>query len=144
MQVSVLLQSKGSEVVTIAPEATVAEVVAMLTRHRIGAVVVSADGASIAGVLSERDVVRTLADRGADALGVPIHQIMTSEVLTCGLETTVEELMTTMTDHRVRHVPVLVDGSLAGLVSIGDVVKDRISSLEHETEVLHNYISNPY
>ncbi|CAN5220843.1 CBS domain-containing protein [soil metagenome] len=144
MQVSVLLQSKGSEVVTIAPEATVDEVVAMLTRHRIGAVVVSADGASIAGVLSERDVVRTLADQGADALGVPIHQIMTSEVLTCGLETTVEELMTTMTDHRVRHVPVLVDGSLAGLVSIGDVVKDRISSLEHETEVLHNYISNPY
>ncbi len=144
MQVSVLLQSKGSEVVTIASDTTMAEVVAVLARHRIGAVVVSADGARIEGVLSERDVVRALADQGAAALDTPAHQIMTTEVFTCELNTTVEELMATMTDQRVRHVPVLVDGSLAGLVSIGDVVKDRISSLEHETEVLHNYISNPY
>jgi CBS domain-containing protein len=144
MQVSVLLQSKGSEVVTIAADATVAEVVAVLARHRIGAVVVSADGARIEGVLSERDVVRAFADEGAAALDTPAHQIMTTEVCTCELNTTVEELMATMTDQRVRHVPVLVDGSLAGLVSIGDVVKDRISSLEHETQALHNYISNPY
>lgn len=144
MQVSVLLQVKGSTVVTVAPDVRAAEVVAVLARHRIGAVVVSPDGRHIDGVLSERDVMRALARIGAAALEAPAHTLMTAEVVTCQPDTTVEELMSTMTERRIRHVPVLVNGELAGLVSIGDVVKDRISGLEHETQALHDYISHPY
>ncbi|MCU1358113.1 MAG: histidine kinase [Acidimicrobiales bacterium] len=144
MQVSVLLQNKGSDVVSVGPDASVAKVVAVLAEHRIGAVVVSADGSHIDGVLSERDVVRALSRDGGAALERPARDLMTSEVFTCQPDTTVEELMSLMTDRRIRHIPVLVEGSLAGLVSIGDVVKDRISSLEHETKVLHDYIANPY
>ena len=144
MQVSVLLQTKGPGVVTVRPEATVREVAGVLGEHRIGAVVVSSDGSTIDGVLSERDIVRALAATGADALDAAARDLMTAEVFTCQPDTTVEELMSLMTEQRIRHVPVLVDGSLAGVVSIGDVVKDRISSLEHETKALHDYISNPY
>lgn len=144
MQVCVLLQSKGSEVVTVPPETSLADIVEVLHRHAIGAVVVSSDGRAIQGVLSERDVVAALHTDGPTALERRASEVMSAEVFTCGMKTTVEELMTTMTDHRVRHVPVVVDGALAGLVSIGDVVKDRISSLEHETKALHDYIANPY
>ena len=144
MQVSVLLQNKGSDVVSVGPDASVADVVAVLAEHRIGAVVVSADGRHIDGVLSERDVVRALSRDGGAALERPARDLMTSEVFTCQPDTTVEELMALMTDRRIRHIPVLVEGNLAGLVSIGDVVKDRISSLEQETKVLHDYIANPY
>ena len=144
MQVSVLLQNKGSDVVSVGPDASVADVVAVLAEHRIGAVVVSADGRHIDGVLSERDVVRALSRDGGAALERPARDLMTAEVFTCQPDTTVEELMSLMTDRRIRHIPVLVEGNLAGLVSIGDVVKDRISSLEQETKVLHDYIANPY
>lgn len=143
MQVSVLLLAKGSTVVTVGPDASTVDVVATLAHHRIGAVVVSADGRRIDGVLSERDVVRALAQHGAAALDEPVSRWMTSEVVTCQADTTVEELMTTMTERRIRHVPVVVNGALAGVVSIGDVVKDRISALEQETEILHQYIANP-
>jgi len=143
MQVSVMLQSKGLDVVTVAPDMTMTEVVAVLAEHRIGAVVVSADGRHIDGVMSERDVVRALATDGPSALDAPASTWMTSEVHTCRLDTTVEELMSIMTDRRIRHVPVLVGGVLGGVVSIGDVVKDRIAALEHETKVLHDYIANP-
>lgn len=144
MQVSVLLQNKGPEVVTVVPDATAAEVVAVLGSHRIGAVVVSADGTHIDGVLSERDVVRSLAEHGAGALDRTARDLMTAEVVTCRPDTTVEELMSLMTERRIRHIPVVVDGALAGVISIGDVVKDRISSLEDETQALHNYIANPF
>lgn len=143
MQVSVLVQGKGSDVVTVAPDVSTAEVVAVLAEHRIGAVVVSSDGRTIVGVLSERDVVRALAADGPGALDRPASTWMTTEVVSCRPDTTVEELMSTMTERRIRHVPVVVDGNLAGLVSIGDVVKDRISGLEQETQVLHDYIANP-
>ena len=143
MQVSVLLLAKGSAVVTVGPDASTVDVVATLAHHRFGAVVVSADGRRIDGVLSERDVVRALAQHGAAALDEPVSRWMTREVVSCGPDTTVEELMTTMTERRIRHVPVVVNGELAGVVSIGDVVKDRISTLEYETEVLHQYIANP-
>ncbi len=143
MQVSVLLTGKGADVVTVGPDTTTEEVVAVLARHRIGAVVVSADGRAIDGVLSERDVVRALAADGAAALGRPAAELMTSTVVTCQPDTTVEELMATMTDRRIRHVPVVVDGALAGVVSIGDVVKDRIAALEHEAQALTDYITNP-
>lgn len=144
MQVSVLLQTKGSEVVTVAPVTPVREVLTVLAEHRIGAVVVSGDHSHIDGVLSERDVVVALAERGPGALDEPASRIMSTEVITCVPETTVEELMSTMTERRVRHVPVLVDGRLSGVISIGDVVKDRISGLEFETKVLHDYIAHPY
>lgn len=144
MQVSVLLQRKGSDVVTVAPETPVSEVLDILNEHRIGAVVVSRDGKLIDGVLSERDVVSSLATRGPAALQCPCREVMSTEIITCQPDTTVEELMSTMTERRVRHVPVVVDGCLAGVVSIGDVVKDRISGLEFETKALHDYIAHPY
>lgn len=143
MQVSVVLQDKGSAVVTVDPELLLAEVVALLDRHRIGAVVVSADGRHIDGVLSERDVVRALAADGPSALERKTREVMTAEVYTCDPDSTVEALMSVMTERRFRHVPVVVDGELAGVVSIGDVVKSRISALENETQVLHEYIQNP-
>lgn len=144
MQVSVLLQKKGSEVITVRPELVVTEVLAVLAQRRIGAVVVSTDEVTISGVLSERDVVVALAARGRAALDQTAGELMSTEVVTCHPDTTVEELMETMTERRVRHVPVLVDGHLAGVISIGDVVKDRISGLEFETQAMHDYITNPY
>lgn len=144
MQVSVLLQTKGTEVVTVRPEATIAEVAIVLAEHRIGAVVVTADGRSIDGVLSERDIVRALARPDDRMLAATAHSLMTAEVVTCQPDTTVEELMTTMTDRRIRHVPVIVDGQLSGLVSIGDVVKHHIATLEQESQAIHDYIANPY
>jgi CBS domain-containing protein len=144
MQVSVLLQTKGTEVHAVPPDVTVADVVEVLNRQRIGAVVVSGDGRSIDGILSERDIVRAIAEHGAAVVDAPAHQVMTTEVVTCEPDTTVEELMALMTDRRMRHVPVLVRGELAGLVSIGDVVKDHIANLEHEARALHDYITHPY
>jgi len=144
MQVSVLLQHKGSEVVTVVPETLVSAVAQKLAECRIGAVVVSRDGATIDGVLSERDIVLAIADRGPSALREPASSIMTESVFTCEPDTTVDQLMEMMTDKRVRHVPVLVSGSLAGIVSIGDVVKDRISTLQSENDSLQSYISHPY
>lgn len=144
MQVSVVLQDKGSEVVTVGPELVLSEVIDLLDRHRIGAVIVSADGRHIDGVLSERDIVGALASDGPSALGRTSGEVMTTEVYTCHPDSTVEALMSVMTDRRVRHVPVVVDGELAGVVSIGDVVKSRISVLENETQVLHDYIQSPY
>ena len=144
MQVSVLLQRKGSEVVTVVPEAQVSAVAKTLAERRIGAVVVSRDGATIDGILSERDIVLAIAERGAPALREPVSSIMTRSVFTCEPDTTVDQLMEMMTDKRVRHVPVLVSGSLAGIVSIGDVVKDRISTLQSENDSLQSYITHPY
>ena len=144
MQVSVVLQAKGSDVVTADPATSLTEVISVLSSRRIGAVVVSADGRHIDGVLTERDIVEVLAHEGPSALDRTASEVMTSDVYTCDPNTTVEELMSAMTDRRVRHIPVVVDGELSGVVSIGDVVKNRISYLEHETEALHSYISNPY
>lgn len=144
MQVSVLLQSKGNEVVTVGPDATIAEVAIVLAEHRIGAVVVTADGRSIDGVLSERDIVRALARPDDRTLAASARSLMTADVVTCQPDTTLDELMSTMTERRIRHIPVVVDGSLTGLISIGDVVKHHIASLEHEKQAMHDYISNPY
>lgn len=144
MQVSVLLQTKGSDVVAVGPTTSIARTAEVLTEHRIGAVVVVGEGAALLGVLSERDIVAALAASGPAVLDAPASSLMSEQVITCQPDTTVEELMATMTDRRVRHVPVLVDGELAGLVSIGDVVKHHIAVLEHETQAMHDYIANPY
>ena len=142
MQVSGLLATKGSEVVTVGPDVAVEQVAALLSQHRIGAVVVSGDGSTIDGIVSERDIVQALAGEGAGVLGQPASSIMTSEVVTCDAGTTVEQLMGLMTTRRIRHVPVVEGGSLSGIVSIGDVVKNRLSDLETETQVLHDYIAH--
>ncbi len=144
MQVSVLLQTKGASVVTVGPDRPVAEVLAVLEEHGIGAVVVSADGRTIEGVLSERDVVRALVRDGAAALDRPASRLMTEQVVTCEPDTTVEALMATMTERRIRHVPVVAGGALAGIVSIGDVVKHRVADLEGEARAIHDYIAHPY
>jgi CBS domain-containing protein len=141
MLIVTVLRSKGDAVVTVAPDATVRELLDTLAEHRIGAVVVSS-GAGIAGIVSERDVVRRLRDVGAALLDRPVARIMTTDVVTCRCETAVDELMGTMTERRIRHVPVVGDrGELVGIVSIGDLVKSRISELESERDDLVGYIA---
>ena len=140
MRIADVLRGKGGAVVTINPDATVAELVAGLADHNIGAMVVAGpDG--VKGIVSERDVVRQLHTHGASVLSRPVENIMTSVVSTCTKEDTVDSLSLLMTENRVRHVPVLEDGKLIGIVSIGDVVKTRMQELETEHEQLQSYIT---
>jgi len=141
MLISQILRRKGDEVATIAPAATVSDVVEALAEHGVGALVVSADGETIEGIISERDVVRSLAANGAGALGSSVADVMTTDVVTCGLDATTEELMVEMTKRRFRHMPVTDNGALAGIVSIGDVVDARLRELETERQQLTDYIS---
>ena len=141
MRIKDVLHVKGDMVVTVAPSASVRELLDLLSEHNIGAVVVSEDGTSVAGIVSERDIVRALVG-GTEALEAEVATIMTADVRTVGLNDTVDGLMRLMTDHRIRHVPVIVDGSLHGIVSIGDVVKSRIGELEFERDQLTSYVSN--
>ncbi len=141
MRIADILAAKGSDVATLPPDATVADAVAELGRHSIGALVVSADGATIDGIVSERDVVRRL---GADRHGLlarRLDTVMSAPVHTCAPGDDVESVMATMTEQRVRHVPGVRDGRLAGIVSIGDVVKSRIEELQQERKLLVDYIS---
>ncbi|MGE0214628.1 CBS domain-containing protein [Mycolicibacterium sp.] len=140
MRISDVLRSKGSGVATITPETSIAGLLTELSVHNIGAmVVVSQDG--LLGIVSERDVVRGLHDRGAELLRCPVSEIMTTVVATCSPDDPVDSLSALMTHNRVRHVPVVVDGRLAGIVSIGDVVKTRMEELESEHEHLQAYIT---
>lgn len=136
-----ILAQKGSEVVTIAPDATLEDVLATLDRNRIGAIVVSADGRSVDGVISERDIVRVLARGGATVLADRVTAAMTAEVATCSRATSCDEVMAKMTSSRFRHMPVVEDGALIGIVSIGDVVKSRIDDLEVTTDSLASYVT---
>ena len=140
MRISDVLRNKGATVATITPDTSVASLLTELSVHNIGAmVVVSPDG--LIGIVSERDVVRKLHDMGADLLRKPVSEIMTTLVATCTPDDSVDSLSVLMTKNRVRHVPVVVDGRLAGIVSIGDVVKTRMEELEHEHEQLQAYIT---
>ena len=141
MLVAEVLHTKGSSVATIAPGASVAEVLRALAEHRVGALVVSPDGGHIEGIVSERDIVRHLDRVGARLLDEATRTIMTSDVRTCSPGDNVEELMVVMTEHRIRHVPVVENGALVGIVSIGDVVKSRIGDLEGERNELVAYIT---
>lgn len=143
MHVSVVLQEKGSEVVTTGPRTALADIVSMLDENRIGAVVIVEDG-QVEGVVAERDIISALATHGPAALGLDAEDVMERDVFRCDPHTSVEYLMTVMTDRRVRHIPVEEAGVLAGLVSIGDVVKTRLANLEFEAEALQSYITNPY
>jgi CBS domain-containing protein len=139
VQVDRILDDKGREVATVAPDATVADAVAALAEHNIGALVVSSDGRTVEGILSERDIVRGLAD-GAGVLERLVRDLMATDVSTCHRRSDIEELMGTMTSGRFRHLPVVDDGALAGIISIGDVVKARIDELATETQQLVGYI----
>jgi CBS domain-containing protein len=141
VRISNLLATKGSTVATITGESTVAYAVGELTRLRIGALVVSSDGAHIDGIVSERDIVRALGERVGALLDDTVSSIMTSIVATCSPDDEIESLMKTMTERRIRHVPVVSDGVLAGIVSIGDVVKSRIDELEKDRKELVEYIT---
>jgi CBS domain-containing protein len=140
MRIRDVIKGKASqEVVTIGPDATVRELIALLAEHNVGALVVSEDGERVSGIVSERDVVRRLhAD--AAVLDTAVSQIMTADVRTCAAEDKLTDLMQTMTEHRIRHVPVVADGRLTGIISIGDVVKNRIGELEFERDQLDHYV----
>jgi CBS domain-containing protein len=141
MKVSAILKRKGSDVHTVAPTATVAEVSRLLREHRVGALVVSSDGARVAGIVSERDVVRRVAEVGADGLADTVDVVMTAVVVTCTRSDTTEQLMEVVTSQRIRHLPVVEDDRLVGLVSIGDIVAARVRELEDEAKDLRDYIT---
>ena len=140
MQISQLLRHKGREVATIAGSESVRTALGLLAEKGIGALVVSSDGRHVQGIVSERDVARGLHNHGAGLLAEPVSSLMTAEVHTCTPASSVHDLAQTMTDHRVRHVPVVEDGKLIGIVSIGDVVKARLDELEAERASLVDYI----
>ena len=141
MNVETILRAKGANVETVRPDCSVQEAAQKLTQARIGALVVSADGRRIAGILSERDIIRQIAAAGAGALAQRIDQVMVREVITCAPGDTVNHLMEVMTERRIRHLPVVDEGLLVGIVSIGDVVKGRIEETEHEAAALRQYIT---
>jgi len=141
MRITDVLRHKGDRVVTIAPDELVSTLLDLLAEHGVGALVVSSDGSTVEGIVSERDVVRNLQRDGAGILQVAVREIMTAEVRTVGPDYHIDDLMRTMTEHRIRHVPVLVDDRLVGIVSIGDVVKNRIDELQTERDQLTAYIT---
>lgn len=143
MNVHAILSGKGTDVATIGQHASLAEAANELRERGIGALVVSNDGSTIDGIVSERDVVRALASHGAGALGKTVASVMSTEVFTCADQDPVEHLMALMTGKRIRHLPVVTaDGLLAGIVSIGDVVKSRLGQLESENQALSDYITH--
>lgn len=140
MQVSEVLRRKGEAVATVPAEASVAAAVELLRQWGVGALVVTSDGITIEGILSERDIVRALGGPKRTLLDQTVGSIMTTDVLTCSPSDRVDHLMSLMTDNRVRHLPVELDGRLRGIVSIGDVVKSRVTELEDEARAMEDYI----
>ena len=140
MQIAQLLRRKGQEVATVGRDVPVAAALELLADRGIGALVVSPDGRTIEGIVTERDVVRALPAQGAALLDQPVSAVMTADVRTCVPSASVHDLARTMTDHRIRHVPVVEDGRMVGIVSIGDVVKARLDELEQERAQLVDYI----
>lgn len=141
MNVETILKGKGNAVVTIAPEASVGAAITLLRQKSIGALVVSHDGAAVLGILSERDIIHALADRGAAATATTVAELMSRHVVTCAPEDGIAELMAEMTERRIRHLPVIQAGRLAGIVSIGDVVKSRLDEVESEASDLRQFIA---
>jgi CBS domain-containing protein len=140
MTVRAILEAKGRDVTTIAPDKTLGEAAALLSQHKIGALVVTGADRRVSGILSERDIVKAVAANGTAALEEKIAARMTREVVTCGPHDTMAELMGRMTAGRFRHLPVLESGRLVGIISIGDVVKYRLAEMERESSALRDYI----
>ena len=141
MKVRAMIEAKGDKVATTRPDTPIATAVQMLKLEGIGALVVTDEAGRLVGIVSERDIVRSLVAHGGDLLSMPVDKIMTRAVKTCTLEHDINEVMTEMTHSRIRHLPVLDGGRLCGIISIGDVVKNRLEELETETSVLRDYIS---
>jgi CBS domain-containing protein len=141
MLISDVLRVKGTQVITVTPDTTVRQLVAILAEHRIGAVVVSHDGSTVDGIVSERDVVQALARQGAAVMSAQVTAIYTAQVHTVTPQSPIEDVMLMMTERRVRHAPVVADGRLQGIVSIGDVVKIRLGELQAERTALTDYIT---
>ena len=141
MRITDVLRGKGTQVVTVPPDTKVRRLLDVLAEHGIGAVVVSADGTSVGGIVSERDIVRAFAKRGAAVMSEPVTDIYTPEVHTITPDISLDEVLRMMTERRIRHAPVVVDRGLRGIVSIGDVVKNRIDELETERAALTDYIT---
>jgi len=130
----------GGDIICIEPTADLASAAKLLSKHRIGAVLIRGPGGRLAGILSERDIVRALSENGAEALARPVGQVMTREVATCGEDDSVASIMERMTAGKFRHLPVVNAGELVGLISIGDVVKQRVEEIEGESEAMRDYI----
>jgi CBS domain-containing protein len=140
MTVKAVLSRKGTDVTTIEPTATLAVAIKVLAERRIGAIVVTGAEGRIVGIISERDIVRAMAQHSAEALTRPVSEMMTRNVVTCSERDTIADLMEKMTQGKFRHIPVVEQGKLAGIVSIGDIVKRRVEELEHDGEALQDYI----
>jgi CBS domain-containing protein len=140
MNVKTILAAKGGDIVCIEPTADLAAAVKLLTTHRIGAVVIRGAGGRLGGILSERDIVSAISEHGAAALTLPVSQVMTRNVATCGEDDSIASIMERMTEGKFRHMPVVAKGELIGLVSIGDVVKQRVGEIEQESEAMRDYI----
>ena len=142
MNVSAILKQKGREVETVAANATLMQVADALSKRKIGAVVVVDDQRKVQGIISERDIIRVLAQSGAQILSTPVSSVMTRNVISCGETDTLDQLMAAMTTGRFRHLPVTKDGALAGIVSIGDVVKYHLAEIQMEASAMKDYIAH--
>ena len=142
MNVKAILAAKkmGGDIISIEPTTDLATAAKLLSKHRIGSVVILGAGERLVGILSERDIVRAVSEQGAGALALPVGQVMTRDVATCGEDDTVASIMERMTAGRFRHMPVVANGRLVGLISIGDVVKQRVEDIEGESEAMRDYI----
>ncbi len=141
MSVSLILKSKGSDVISVKPDSVLSSVIETLSSRKIGAVLVLHGDGRVAGVLSERDVVRALAQHGAGALAMPASTFMTADVVSAGPHDSIGRVMEKMTHGRFRHLPIIEEGRLVGIISIGDVVKKRIDEAEHEAQALREYVT---
>jgi len=144
MNVKTILAAKsrnlGGDIISIEPTADLTAAARLLGAHRIGAVVIRGAGGRLAGILSERDIVRAISEKGAEALALPVGQVMTRNVATCGEDDSVASIMERMTAGKFRHMPVMAKGELLGVISIGDVVKQRVEEIERESEAMRDYI----
>ena len=141
MNVAAILKAKGHEVATASPDATLLDISRKLAAKRIGAIVVIGRGGELAGIISERDIIKAISQRGAEALGILVSEVMTREVITCTETSTLDELMGTMTTGRFRHLPVMDHARLVGIISIGDVVKHHIAEVEMEVSAMRGYLA---
>ena len=139
MNIGQILKAKGRAVATARPDTSLLDIAAKLWQKKIGAIVIVGDGGEVVGIVSERDIIRRLGERGPEVLKDPVSQSMTANVISCQETSTLDELMETMTQGRFRHVPVIEDGALVGIVSIGDVVKNHIAEVEMEVTAMRGY-----
>jgi CBS domain-containing protein len=141
MNVATILKAKGRSVTTARPDQSLSEVASKLSSRKIGAVVGVGESGAVAGIISERDVIRAIAERGAAALDMQVSRFMTHDVVTCSETSLVDEMMEMMTSGRFRHLPVVEDGALVGIVSIGDVVKNHVATVEMEVSAMRSYLA---